>query len=144
MTQPPGFEYPKAPNHVYKLHKALYALQKVRRTWYEMLISFLVAQGFKRGRINTTLFTKRKEGDLHIIQLYVDDIIFGYKNRRLCEEIYSMMSKEFEISMMAELNFFLGLQVKQEKNCTFINQSKYEFKPVKSLEWTKPRIQRSL
>jgi uncharacterized membrane protein YciS (DUF1049 family) len=71
------------------------------------------------------LFTKTKNDDLLIVQIYVDDIIFGSTNENMCSEFSKIMQKEFEMSMMGELNFFLGLQIKQTKNGIFINQSKY-------------------
>jgi hypothetical protein len=75
--------------------------------------------------VDTTLFTKKIENDLFICQIYIDDIIFGSTNQEFCEEFGDMMSREFEISMIGQLSFFLGLQVKQTKDETFICQSKY-------------------
>jgi hypothetical protein len=75
--------------------------------------------------VNTTLFTKKIEDDLFIYQIYIDDIIFGSINQDFCEEFGDMMSKEFKISMIGELSFFLDLQVKQTKYETLICQSKY-------------------
>ena len=77
------------------------------------------------GKIDTTLFIKLRENDIFIVQIYVDDIIFGATNVSLCEEFAKSMHSEFEMSMMGELNFFLGLQIKQLKEGTFINQAKY-------------------
>ena len=77
------------------------------------------------GKIDTTLFIKLRENDILIVQIYVDDIIFGATNVSLCEEFAKSMHSEFEMSMMGELNFFLGLQIKQLKEGTFINQAKY-------------------
>ena len=77
------------------------------------------------GKIDTTLFIKLRENDILIVQIYVDDIIFGATNVSLCEEFAKSMHNEFEMSMMGELNFFLGLQIKQLKEGTFINQAKY-------------------
>ena len=77
------------------------------------------------GIIDTTLFIKLRENDILIVQIYVDDIIFGATNVSLCEEFSKSMHSEFEMSMMGELNFFLGLQIKQLKEGTFINQEKY-------------------
>ena len=65
------------------------------------------------GKINTTLFIKTKENDMLLIQIYVDNIIFVATNVSLCEEFSKCMQSEFEMSMMGELNFFLGLQIKQ-------------------------------
>ena len=125
MLQPPGFEDPRNPNHVYRLHKALYGLKQAPRAWYERLRDFLIMQDFKIGRVDTTLFTKDVNGDLFIYQIYVDDIIFGSTNDSLSHEFATMMSREFEMSMIGELTFFLGFQVKQLKEGTFIHQEKY-------------------
>ena len=77
------------------------------------------------GKIDTTLFIKLRENDILIVQIYVDDIIFGATNVSLCEKFAKSMHSEFEMSMMGELNFFLSLQIKQLKEGTFINQAKY-------------------
>ena len=77
------------------------------------------------GKIDTTMFIKLRENDILIVQIYVDDIIFGATNVSLCEEFAKSMHSEFEMSMMGELNFFLGLQIKQLEEGTFINQAKY-------------------
>jgi hypothetical protein len=87
--------------------------------------SFLVKQGFKIGRVDTTLFTKEVNRELFICQFYVDGIIFDSTNDALSHEFATMMSREFEMSMIGELNFFLGLQIKQLKEGTFISQDKY-------------------
>jgi hypothetical protein len=125
VAQPPSFEDSKKPNHVYKLSKALYGLKQATHACYERLRDFLVSKGFKIGKVDTTSFTKKIDDDLFICQIYVDDIIFGSTNQDFCDEFGDIMSREFEMSMIAELNFFLGLQVKQTKDVTFIFQSKY-------------------
>ena len=125
VEQPPGFENPDFSNHVYKLQKALYGLKQAPRAWYERLSKFLLDHGFKRGLIDKTLFTKTKGDNFIVIQIYVDDILFGATNTSLCEEFSNLMSNEFEMSMMGELTFFLGLQIKQCQDGIFINQSKY-------------------
>uniref|UniRef100_J3N1K2 Reverse transcriptase Ty1/copia-type domain-containing protein n=1 Tax=Oryza brachyantha TaxID=4533 RepID=J3N1K2_ORYBR len=102
VEQPPGFEDPKHPYHVYKLHKALYRLKQAPRAWYECLRVVLAENGFEIRKADTTLFTKKLKNDLFVCQIYVDDIIFGSTNR--------IMTKRFEMSMMGELKFFLGLQ----------------------------------
>ena len=102
-----------------------YSLKQALRAWYERLSKFLISSGFKMGKIYTTLFFKLRENNILIVQIYVDDIIFGANNVSLCEEFSKSMHNEFEMSMMGELNFFLGLQIKQLKEGTFINQAKY-------------------
>nr|KYP33754.1 Retrovirus-related Pol polyprotein from transposon TNT 1-94 [Cajanus cajan] len=125
VEQPPGFENSEFPNHVFKLKKALYGLKQAPRAWYERLSKFLLEKEFTRGKVDTTLFIKRKMNDILLVQIYVDDIIFGATNDYLCKEFSNDMQSEFEMSMMGELNFFLGLQIRQTKNGIFINQSKY-------------------
>jgi hypothetical protein len=115
VEQPPSFEDSMKPNHVFKLSKALYGLKQAPRAWYERLRDFLTSRGFKIGKVDTTLFTKKIGHDIFICQIYVDDIIFGSTNESFCEEFGKMMSREFEMSMIGELSFFLGLQIKQLK-----------------------------
>ncbi|KAH9725866.1 hypothetical protein KPL70_008032 [Citrus sinensis] len=124
VKQPPGFENEKFPNHVYKLLKALYGLKQAPRAWYDRLKNFLLENDFFMGKTDTTLFVKHKNQDILIVQIYVDDIIFGSTNELLCKEFSSCMSKEFEMSMMGELKYFLGLQIKQNEEGIFINQAK--------------------
>ena len=125
VEQPPGFQNHLYPDHVFKLKKALYGLKQAPRAWYERLSKFLISNGFSMGKADTTLFIKKKGSDIIIVQIYVDDIIFGATNVLLCEEFSKCMHNEFEMSMMGELNFFLGLQIKQTKEGIFINQAKY-------------------
>jgi hypothetical protein len=75
------------------------------------------------GKVDTTLFTKKINKDLFVLQIYVDDIIFGSTNQEFCEEFGKMIANEFEMSMIGELNYFLGLQFKQIKNGTFVSQA---------------------
>jgi len=122
--QPPGFESKEFPNHVFKLDKALYGLKQAPRAWYERLANFLLENCFRRGKVDDTLFLKSKGEHLLIVQVSVDDIIFGATHNDLCNEFSKMMRSEFEMSMMGELNFFLGLQIKQTSNGTMIHQQK--------------------
>jgi len=125
VKQPPGFVNETYPDHVFKLKKALYGLKQAPRAWYDRLKTFLLENGFTMGKVDTTLFTKTKDKDLLIVQIYVDDIIFGSTNDCLCQEFSKSMQGEFEMSLMGELNFFLGLQIKQTSEGNFINQTKY-------------------
>jgi len=113
VAQPPGFTNYEFPDHVYKLKKALYELKQAPRSWYERLSEFLIQSGFRRGQVDSTLFIKKAKNDLLFVQIYVDDIIFGSTNTLLCKEFSKNMQDEFEMSMMGELHFFLGLQIKQ-------------------------------
>jgi hypothetical protein len=110
---------------VCKLSKALYGLKQAPRAWFERLRDFLIANAFKVGKADPTLFTKTYDGNLFVCQIYVDDIIFGSTNQKSYEEFSRVMTQKFEMLMMGELNYFLGFQVKQLKDGTFISQMKY-------------------
>ncbi|GKB62687.1 putative ribonuclease H-like domain-containing protein [Tanacetum coccineum] len=125
VCQPPGFEDPQFPDKVYKVEKALYGLHQAPRAWYETLSTYLLENGFRRGTIDKTLFIKKDKGDILLVQVYVDDIIFGSTKKSLCVEFEQMMHKRFQMSSMGELTFFLGLQVKQKDDGIFISQDKY-------------------
>ncbi|KAI3748889.1 hypothetical protein L6452_12302 [Arctium lappa] len=125
VEQPPGFYDPKHPNYVYKLDKALYGLKQAPRAWYDTLSSFLISENFERGKIDNTLFFRKIKGHIILVQIYVDDIIFGSTNPSLCTRFAERMKKEYKMSMMGELTYFLGLQIKQSDKGTFINQGKY-------------------
>jgi hypothetical protein len=125
VEQPSSFEDDKKPNYIYKLKKTLYGLKQVLRAWYERLRDFLLSKGFKMGKVDTTFFTKKIEKGLFVLQIYVDDIIFGSTNQDFCEEFGEMMANEFKMSMIGQLSYFLGLQIKQIKNGTFMTQGKY-------------------
>jgi hypothetical protein len=125
VEQPPGFEDSEYLSHVYKLSKALYGLKQVPREWYECLRDFLITNDFKVGKADPTLFTKTIAKDLFICQIYVDDIIFGSTNKSYSEEFSRIMIQKFEMSMMGELKYFLGFQIKQFQEGTFISQTKY-------------------
>ncbi|KAK9071836.1 hypothetical protein SSX86_008266 [Deinandra increscens subsp. villosa] len=125
VCQPPGFEDPHHPNKVCKLMKALYGLKQAPRTWYETLSNYLLENGYRRGAIDKTLFIKKVGEEMLIVQIYVDDIIFGSSNSALCKEFEDFMQAKFEMSSMGEVSFFLGLQVKQTDSSIFLNQSKY-------------------
>nr|GEU78802.1 retrovirus-related Pol polyprotein from transposon TNT 1-94 [Tanacetum cinerariifolium] len=125
VGQPPGFVSKKYPYRVYALDKALYGLKQAPRTWYDVLSQFLIDSGFQKGSIDTTLFIKKKGKHIMLIQIYVDDILFGSTNPKCCTKFSDLMVKCFEMSMMGEMKFFLGLQVNQFSNRIFINQSMY-------------------
>ena len=109
VKQPSGFENLKFPNRVYKLQKALYGLKQTHRAWYDRLKNFLLAQGFKKECVDKILFLMRSSSDFLLVQIYVDDIIFGGSSHALVSKFSEQMSREFEMSMMGELQFFLGL-----------------------------------
>nr|GFA33346.1 hypothetical protein [Tanacetum cinerariifolium] len=125
VGQPLGFVSKQYPDHIYALDKALYVLKQAPREWYDVLSQFLIESGFQKGSIDTNLFIKKKGKHIVLIQIYVDDIIFGSTNLKYCTKFSDLMVKCFEMSMMGEMKFFLGLQVNQFSNEIFINQLKY-------------------
>ena len=110
---------------MYRLLKALYGLKQAPRAWYETLSQFLIENIFIRGTIDKTLFYKQHGNDIILVQIYVDDIIFGSTNEKLCQRFSKLMQSRYEMSMMGELTFFLGLQVHQRSEGIFISQAKY-------------------
>ncbi|GJV98350.1 retrovirus-related pol polyprotein from transposon TNT 1-94 [Tanacetum coccineum] len=111
VKQPPCFEISEFPNYVCKLDKALYGLKQAPREWYGTLSTFLIQNKFAKGRIDNTLFIYKSKGDVLLVQVYVDDIIFGSTSYKLCKQFEKLMTKKFEMSMMGELTYFLGLQI---------------------------------
>ena len=131
VAQPKGFIDPHFLDHVFYLKKALYGLKQAPKAWYDHFTEYLVSNGFTRGQANRTLFIKKVDGELVVAQVYVDDIIFGSTKDDLAHSFSSMMQIEFEISMIRELNYFLGLQIRQSDLGIFINQFKYANNLVK-------------
>ncbi|GJS27805.1 putative ribonuclease H-like domain-containing protein [Tanacetum coccineum] len=109
VCQPPGFKDPDFPDRVCKVEKALYILHQAPRAW--------------------------DKGDILLVQVYVDDIIFGSTKKSLCTEFEKMMHKKFQMSSMGELTFFLGLQVKQKEDGIFISQDKYVTEILKKFDF---------
>jgi CRISPR/Cas system Type II protein with McrA/HNH and RuvC-like nuclease domain len=124
VRHPPGFESEKYPHRVYKLRKALYGLKQAPRAWYGRLRGFLFERGFEMGNVDQALFLLRQGKDILIVQVYVDDIVFGGSSNSLVARFADDMSRELDMSM-GELLFFVGLQIKQSKEGTFVHQAKY-------------------
>jgi hypothetical protein len=124
VRQPPGFKNLKYPNIVYKLSNDLYGLKQAPRAWYARLKTFLLEHVYVMGSVDKTLFTLNHGIDILRVQIYVD-IIFGGSTHSLVSRFQEIMENKFQKSMMGELTFFLGIQVKQTKQGTFIHQAKY-------------------
>ncbi|GJY07579.1 putative ribonuclease H-like domain-containing protein, partial [Tanacetum coccineum] len=136
VTQPPRFKDPDHPDKVHKVIKALYGLHQAPRAWYETLANYMLGNGFQRGKIDQTLFIKKQKGDILLVQVYVDDIIFGSTNKELCTAFEKLMKDKFQMSSMGELTFFLRLQVKQKEDGIFISQDKYVAEILKKFNYT--------
>ncbi|GKF40825.1 retrovirus-related pol polyprotein from transposon TNT 1-94, partial [Tanacetum coccineum] len=123
VNQSDGFIDPHHHDKVYHLKKELYGLKQAPRTWYDELSNFLVSKGSLKGFIDPTLFTTKKGEDILLVQIYVDDIIFGSTNPKLSKKFEKLVYSKFEMSMMGELKFFLGIQIHQSPRGIFINQA---------------------
>nr|GEW32934.1 copia protein [Tanacetum cinerariifolium] len=113
VNQPNGFVDPYHPDKVYRLKKALYGLKQAPRAWYNELSKFLLSKGFTKGSIDPTLFITKHRGDILLVLIYVDDIIFGSTNPNLSKRFEKLMHSKLEMSKMGELKFFLGIQIHQ-------------------------------
>nr|GEU42017.1 putative ribonuclease H-like domain-containing protein [Tanacetum cinerariifolium] len=131
VCQPEGFIDADHPSHVYKLKKALYGLKQAPRAWYDELSKFLLQNQFFKGTIDPTLFIRHFHNDILVVQVYVDDIIFGSIHPRYTQLFSDLMKSRFEMSMMREMTFFLGFQVNQSSCGIFINQSNYVLEILK-------------
>jgi hypothetical protein len=141
MEQPDGLQVQVEEQYVYRLKKALYRLKQAPRAWYSRLDNYLRQQGFRKGNTDSNLYIKKENDNLIIVEIYVDDIIFGSDDNRLSKQFAESMQKEFEMSMLGEMKFFLGLQITQSDKVISISQTKYinemlkkfqmeDFKPV--------------
>ncbi|GJT74779.1 retrovirus-related pol polyprotein from transposon TNT 1-94 [Tanacetum coccineum] len=134
ISQLDRFVDPNNPNHVYRLKKALYGLKQAPHAWYDLLSSFLLSQGFSKGTVDPTLFISKKDKDILLVQIYVDDIIFPSTTTELCDKYSKIICSKFKMSMMGKTSFFLGLQISQSPKGIFLNQSKYALESLKKYE----------
>jgi hypothetical protein len=125
IEQPDGFILGNDPNLVCRLKKALYGLKQAPRAWYYRLDKYLHQQGFSKGSADSNLYIKIENDKLLILVVYVDDIIFGSNEEAMSQNFALVMQKEFEMSLLGELTYFLGLQIQQNKGGIFLSQTKY-------------------
>nr|GFD00445.1 putative ribonuclease H-like domain-containing protein [Tanacetum cinerariifolium] len=116
--------------------KALYGLHPAPRAWYETLANYLLSNGFQRGKIDPTLFIKKQKGDILLVHIYVEDIIFGSTNKELCTAFEKLMKDKFQMSSMGEHTFFFGLQVTHKDNVILISQEKYIYDILKKFNYS--------
>jgi hypothetical protein len=140
VKQSPSFESEKYHNHVYKLHKTLCGLKQAPRAWYECIRDFLIENGFRIDKADSTFFTRIMGKDLFICQIYIDDIIFGSTNKSFYEEFSKIMMDRFKMSIMGVLTFFLEFQIKQAKYESFISQTKYTHDILKKFGMDKAKL----
>ncbi|GJX53094.1 retrovirus-related pol polyprotein from transposon TNT 1-94 [Tanacetum coccineum] len=131
VSQPDWFVDHGNPEKVYRFRKALYGLKQALRAWYDELLTFLISKVFTKGTIDPTLFTIRYGEDILLVQIYVDDIIFGSTNIKFSKKFEKIVHIRFEMSLMGEMKFFLELQIHQSPRGIFNNQSKYALEILK-------------
>jgi hypothetical protein len=120
IEQPEGFQLSENTNYVCKLKKVVYGLKQTPRAWYSRLDKYLQQAGFRK-RSADNLYIKVIQGNILLIEVYVDDIIFGSDDDRLSQKFPKDMQSEFEMSLLGELSFFLGLQIRQRNQGIFIS-----------------------
>jgi hypothetical protein len=126
LEQPPGYVFQGREHQVYKLKKALYGLKQAPRAWYSKLESYLAANDFLKCPHEHTLFMKKKEkGEILIVCVYVDDLIYTGNDKLMFQEFKTMMMKEFAMTDLGKMRYFLGIEVLQSCNGIFIGQKKY-------------------
>jgi hypothetical protein len=113
IEQPKVFQLSENADYVCKLKKALYGIKQAPRAWYSRLDKHLKRAGFRKGSADINLYIKISEGNILLIEVYVDDIIFGSDDDRLRQKFAKDMQNEFEMSLLGELSFFLRLQIRQ-------------------------------
>ncbi|GKV30443.1 hypothetical protein SLEP1_g39251 [Rubroshorea leprosula] len=126
VEQPEGFLVHGSENMVYKLHKALYGLKQAPRAWYSRIDAYLMQQGFKRSENEAILYVKDTNGGVQLlVSLYVDDFLITGSDVQAMEHFMLVMKKEFDMSNLGEMSYFLGLEIKQCGNGIFLSQEKY-------------------
>jgi len=126
------------------LKNALYGLKQAPRQWYERLSCFPLSHQYKRGKIDKTLFIKKSDSVVILVQIYVDDIIFGSSNEKLCEDFVKAMQGEFEMSMMGSSLSFLGCKSNNPKKASLCVNPSIAITYSKSLRWRAVKLQQHL
>ena len=135
IEQPPGYLQQGEEDKVYKLKKALYGLKQAPRAWYTRIDTYFINNGFHRSPYEHALYVKaNNSGDIIIVCLYVDDLIFTSNNPKLLAEFKESMSTQFEMTDMGLMSYFLGIEVKQTDEGILISQKKYAVDVLKKLK----------
>ena len=134
VVQPRGYEKRGSEHMVYKLNKALYRLKQAPKAWFSRIESYFIKEGFKNSSSEHTLFVKTKKYNILIVSIYVDDLFFTSNDETLREEFKCSMKKEFDMTDLKQMRFFLGIEVIQRSDDIFICQRKYTAKVLKRFE----------
>jgi hypothetical protein len=123
--QPSGFTDPRFPDKVCRLNKSLYGLKQAPRAWFQRFASFIATVGFVGSKSDSSLFVYRRGTDMAYLLLYVDDIILTASSPTLLHSLIASLRKEFSMTDMGELHYFLGISVRRTKDSLFLSQEKY-------------------
>ena len=129
-------------HYVCKLKNALYGLKQAPRAWYSRLDKYLQQTGLRKGSVDKNLYIKVSQGNILLIEVYVDDIIFGSTDDRLSQKFEKDMHNGLKMPLLGELSFFLGLHICQSNQIIFISQTKYMREMLKrfGMEYCKPVV----
>ncbi|GJU86197.1 ribonuclease H-like domain-containing protein [Tanacetum coccineum] len=125
MHQPPGFRDSQHPDYVYLLQRSLYGLKQAPRAWFQRFASYITRVGFHHSRCDTSLFIYSQGTDTAYLLLYVDDIVLTASSERLLQQIISSLLREFAMTDLGALNYFLGIFVRRYSSGMFLSQRKY-------------------
>ena len=124
IEQPEGFQLLENADYVCKLKKALYGLKQAPRAWYSRLDTYLQHGRFRKESAYNNLYIKVTQDCILLIEVYVDDTIFGSNDDKLSQKFAKDMQNEFEMSLLGELSFFSVFRyVKETKEFLFLKQS---------------------
>ena len=125
VKQPQGFEVEGKEGKVYKLHKALYGLKQAPRAWNSKIDAYFLQNGFVKSPSEPSQYVKTRGANFLMVCLYVDDLIYAGTNHDMVQSFKEAMMKEYEMTDLGLMKYFLGIQVKQTKGGIFITQEKY-------------------
>lgn len=132
VDQPEGFVKKGCEHMVYKLLKALYGLRQSPRIWFERIEAYLLKEGFQQSQSEPTLFFKNKDGGkILIVSVYVDDLLYTGNDELMLTNFKNSMQKEFEMSDLGKMRFFLGIEVLQNSAGIYICQRSYALEIIK-------------
>lgn len=135
IQQIKGYEVEGNEDKVYKLHKALYGLKQVMRAWFSRVEEYFTKEGFVKSRNEETLFIKTNEqGNILLVSVYVDDLIYTGDDVLMMKEFKASMEKEFDMSDLGKMRYFLGIEVIQTSEGIHISQAKYALEVLKRFE----------
>ncbi|KAK9077208.1 hypothetical protein SSX86_005544 [Deinandra increscens subsp. villosa] len=125
VNQPQGFIKKGEEHKVYKLKRALYGLKQAPRVWFKRIEGYFLKQGFKQSQYESTLFIKNSWNKVIMVSLYVDDLIYTGNDAQACQAFKEAMQKEFEMTDLGKMKYYLGVEVQQQNGSISICQKKY-------------------